>query len=260
MKKLLSIVATVMCVFTLFGLTACENKSNATGESMGTIESIGDYAETIYRYKVSKIQLIDADSESEKVLETTNRNKIIYYYSDYELLDAYVDFETLYYSSGDPVSEIANFFNDVTMQKIIAESSYSYTYRDYSVKYSAYVKMRVVLDGYDAAYRPECSINGDVMNVTSYSLCMKDFEELSFNSRYRSSSIDCLASKEVAYAEIKKDMAEYNKRVFNAEKASEREGLKMAYDEKYPDYTVVLIKNNFSVSWSGLGEEIIYAK
>lgn len=260
MKKLLSIVATVMCVFTLFGLTACENKSNSTGE-MGTIESIGDYVETIYRYKVSKIQLIDADSESKKVLETANKNKILYYYSNSELLDVYVDFETPYYSSSsETVSEIANFFNDVTMERFTAESSYNYTYRDYSVKHSAYVKMRVVLDGYDAAYRPECSINGDVMNVTSYSLCTKDGDELSVNSRYRSSSIDCLASKEVAYAEIKKDMAEYNKNVFNAEKASERESLKTAYDEKYPDYTVVLIKNNFSVSWSGCGEEIIYAK
>lgn len=256
MKKLLSIVAAITCVFMLFGLTACENKSTSTG---GEIEQIGDYAATIYRYKVSKIQLIDADSESEKVLETTNKNKIVYYYSNSELLDVYIDFETTGVYSSSDVSQLANFFNDVTIKEFKEENGYgySYTYRDYSIKYSAYVKMRVVLDGYDAAYRPECSINGDLMNITVYSFCTKDGEEL---SSYYFPKFSRLASKEVSYEEYKKDTAEYNKNMFNAEKESEREDLKTARDEKYTDYTVILVKTKGAISWSGFDEWILYAE
>lgn len=259
MKKLLSIVAAMMCVFMLFGLTACENKSASTAEQTGEIEQIGDYASTIYRYKVSKIQLIDADSESEKVLETTNKNNIIYYYSTSQLLDVYVDFETtdIYSSSEEKVSQLANYFNDITIKEVKIENGYSYMYRDYSVKYSAYVKMRVVLDDYDAAYRPECSINGDLMNITIYSLCTKDGEEL---SSYYFPKFSRLASKEVSYEEYKKDTLEYNKNMFNAEKESERENLKTAREEKYTDYTVILVKTKGAISWSGFDDEILYAE
>lgn len=262
MKKLLSIVAAAMCVFMLFGLTACENKSASTATQMGEIEMIDDIASTIYRYKVSKIQLIDADSESEKVLETTNKNNIIYYYSTSQLLDVYVDFETtgVYSSSEEKVSQLANYFNDVTMKEYKDESGYSYTYKDYSVKHSAYVKMRVVLDGYDAAYRPECSINGDLMNITFYSLCTKDGKELYLSSYYSSSKFNRLASKEISYEEYKKDTLEYNKNMFNAEKESERESLKTARDEKYTDYTVILVKDKGAISWLGFDGDILYAK
>lgn len=253
MKKLLSIVAAMMCVFMLFGLTACESKSTSAGKSMGEIESIGTEIRSIYRYKVSRIELIDADSTADKVLETSNKNEIVYYYSFYELFDVYQDFETTD-SSYKNTSDIANYFSGV----ILKYDEEKYRTKDYSEKYSTYVKMRVVLDGYDKVYRPECFVNGDVLTASYYSVYVIEEGEVSYSSRY--SSGFRLACKEVSYEDYKKDTIEYNKKIFNAENNSEREKLEAERTEKYPDYTVILEQNKVSTSWFDLDDEIIYAK
>lgn len=153
MKQLVFATSLALLTVMLFTLAACSNS--------GKIESINDH-DTIYRYKVEKVELLDADYEEENNTERilTNTKEFKYYYSDSE----YEFYKEVAINGND---SLQYYFPDLL---IVSEFDHSTeaTYGSYCRAYDTHVKVRIVLGKVDKSYRPSYKVKGNVATIEYY--------------------------------------------------------------------------------------------
>lgn len=152
MKRIIVFLQIIVFVGIICGLSAC-NVSSAE-----VIESIGDY-NTIYRHFVKEVQLLNASSATDEILEKTTDFK---YYYDIVGIDSYYSTRGCV-TTGPLASEDAlqYYFPKLTLSL----NGYSYGYCN---EYNCAVKIRVILNGIDKEYRPSYSVDGQIVTIQYY--------------------------------------------------------------------------------------------
>ncbi|HBK02090.1 MAG TPA: hypothetical protein DDY77_03570 [Clostridiales bacterium] len=148
MKKLLKFLVVCFCALIFVVTPACSSNNN--------IKEI-DSHKAIYRYNVKEIQLLKAGTDTEEILEKTNKYK--YYYSTQK--------DMVYLSSNYSWGyNYKNYFpNASIVSKTDEESRNSYIY---SEKYSCKIYMRIVLNGIGKTYYPTYTTDNNLITVSYY--------------------------------------------------------------------------------------------
>lgn len=230
MKKLAIATSLALLTVMLFSLAACSNS--------GKIESINDY-DTVYRYKVERVELLDADYEDEKNAERvlTSTKDFKYYYSDNE----YEFYDNVIISGND---SLQYYFPNLL---IVSKSDPSETsdYGNYCKDYNTNVKVRIVLGKVDKAYRPSYKVKGNVATIEYYDFSATDSSKLVYNEQYDFSKAEKLLK------EVTKKMYELRFR------ETELEDYEKEIEEKYGKVacvyktktTINLLKQGLTVSY-----------
>lgn len=182
MKKLVFATSLALLTVMLFSLAACGNS--------GKIESINGYG-TIYRYKVEKVELLDADYEEENNAERilTNTKEFKYYYSKNE----YEFYNEVTINGND---SLQYYFPDLLIVSEFDNSTEA-DYGSYCKTYDTHVKVRIVLGKVDKTYRPSYKVKGNVATIEHYSYRGAHSGKYVYTEQYDYAKIEKL-SKEVA--------------------------------------------------------------
>lgn len=242
MKKKIITSLTLCFLLMAFVFSACSSESK--------IESINGI-DTVYRYTIKQIELIDSTAEKENILETNTQFK--YYYCDDELITMHFSIDdtdsgyyTAEYIDG---GNIQKYFEEIKLKKTEdSDNRYDYysTYKAYSTKYQKFVTMRVILGKCDKEYRPELTTKDGLATVKYYNVSMANGE------RY------CIAKKDATYSDYKSARKDYQKQLFelrNDEKAVEE--LEEKFNDSY-DFTAIITENTSSVNLNSDSIRIVY--
>lgn len=147
MKKFLKALTLFFCSLIFVVTPACGSNNNS-------IKQINGH-NAIYRYDVKEIQLLKADTETEKILEKTTEYK--YYYSTQKNI--------VYETTDYPRDKYKSYFPEASLIP-----KYDETYREYiySEKYSCNVYIRIVLNGIGKTYYPKYTTDNNLITITYY--------------------------------------------------------------------------------------------
>lgn len=168
MKRIIVFLQIIVFVGIICGLSAC-NVSSAE-----VIESIGNF-KTIYRHFVKEVQLLNASSDTDEILERTTDFK---YYYDTNGMDTYYSNRGRA-TTGQITREdtLQCYFPKLTLS--LNESSYGY----YCNEYNCTVKIRAILNGIDKEYRPSYSVDGQLVTIQYYT--KNSTGDLNFDGVYK---------------------------------------------------------------------------
>ena len=220
MKKLFMATFSFVCAALICLSTSCGSK--------GKVESVNGH-NTIYRYKVESVQLVD-EFNSDKVFETTNEFKYISSENEYEL----------YYTlSGSNVEDYTYHFPNLTFNQTY-NNFYSSIYCD---EYSSNVRIIIKLGKIDKEYRPKCSVSNNVATI-------KHFEFTGATS----GSSNRAYKKQISYSKYEKLIKQFKQEDYDNRKDSDK--LKEIQDNRsktYSSYAVIYeAKEKISISNNSL--------
>lgn len=211
-KASLLLLLIMLCVLTLCILSACASQGKI--EKITTVSNL----DTVYRYKIKKVQLLK-DDESEEVLQETTEFKYSYSNSD---LDLYKMISV----ANEP--ELQYYFPGLTLKKGEPDGfgNYIYTCKEYNCP----VKIMILLDSIDKEYRPSYSINGQLATIEYYN--QKTFS----NINNTSSVLSKACKEEIDYASYEKILKDYTKEKINLKDNNEST---VTLQERYKYYSIV---------------------
>jgi len=232
LKKLIRFLSIAICVVTLCLCASCGMSGKVEtvyiGSGLGGDTELG----TIYRHKVKEVQLLDKTTEA--VLETAKDFK--YYYSSKDYLYNYE-----YTGSNENVFD---YYFPTTSETPVFNGSYS-------EKYECYVKIRLVISGVGAEYRPSVNIKNNIATVEYYT-----FESLEPGNSYVSFTTEIDGNyaykNEIDYGKYdsiyKKEFEKYS------EAANDSDKLEQFVTELYDNYgyTACVHKKKHAVTLGGL--------
>ena len=190
----------------------------------GKIESVQGHG-TIYRYKVEEVQLLNADSDKEEIL-TTTEDFNYYYANDETQLCKDLSIDGLFGKS-----TLTYYFPSLTMKD-------SYTCDQYNCK----VRIRIMLGRIDKEYRPDYSVEGELVTYSYY--CMDPFSITDVSKN----KVGDAFKKEINFAEYTKIQKEYYQEM-DSINAMEFLNFIKEFNEKYQYYIAIYsMKETVSVS------------
>ncbi len=216
-KAMVVIVLSLMLVGIVFSAIGCSANSGK-----GKIESINGYG-TIYRYKVKSVLLLNAESDTEQVLQKLE-GKFKYYYSSME------SNHTWYTQFGiTSEKQLQYYFPTLTMTEKSDEYTYVYICNEYKCK----VRVRLILGSVDKECRPSYKADGELVTI-SY------FKRFDVDDVYNGDTFNKPYINEIDYDEYMRINQEGGKKWFelrNDEEAQEKYAKEL--EEKYKYYVCV---------------------
>lgn len=222
MKRLFMATFSFVCAALICLSTSCGSK--------GKIESVNGH-NTIYRYKVESVQLVDA-SGSDNIFETTNEFKYFYSKNEYELL----------YTFSTRTSDVDSFkyyFPNLTFNQTY-NNFYSAIYCD---EYSSEVKIIIKLGKIDKEYRPKCSVSNNVATIKHYEFASAASD--SDNRAYK---------KQIGYSEYEKLIKQFKQEDYDNRNDSDKlKEIQENRSKTYSSYAVIYeVKEKISISNNSL--------
>ena len=160
MKRLIRFLSLAVCAVTLCLCSSCGMSGKVETVYLGSITGGGTELGTIYRHNVKEVQLLNSSTEA--VLETSKDFK--YYYSS-------KDFIYNYEYTGNNQKVFEYYFPSASDTADFNEN--------YSEKHECYTKIKIVISGVGAEYRPSVKIKNNIATVEYY-----EFEALEKGNSY----------------------------------------------------------------------------